>query len=93
MDEMSRNEIIHAKGFNMNDGSGYYSDAVPAEYRKIKVGVKNLDDAVLNLGSIRQALPTHCYTNKATILKALAEYDLKELRNISNFYYNINGIY
>lgn len=90
---MSRNEIIHAKGFNMNDGSGYYSDAVPAEYRKIKVGVKNLDDAVLNLGSIRQALPTHCYTNKATILKALAEYDLKELRNISNFYYNINGIY
>ena len=93
MDEMSRNEVIHAKGFNMNSGSGYYSDAVPAEYRKIKVGVKNLDDAVLNLGSIRQALPTHCYTNKATILKALAEYDLKELRNISNFYYNINGIY
>ena len=76
-----------------NDGNGYYSEAVPAEYRKVKVGVKNLDDAVLNLGSIKQALGPHGYTNKAVVFKALADHDLQELRNISNFYYNINGIY
>ena len=76
-----------------NDGNSYYSEAIPAEYRKVKVGVKNLDDAVLNLGSIKQALGPHGYTNKAVVFKALADHDLQELRNISNFYYNINGIY
>ena len=92
--EMSRNEIIHAKGFNMSDNnSKYYSEAVPAEYKRIKVGVKNLDDAVLNLGSIKTSLPGRGYTNKGVIYKALADNDLDELRNISNFYYNINGIY
>jgi len=92
--EISRNEIIHAKGFNMNNNSNeYYSDAIPTEYKKIKVGVKNLDDAVLNLGSISASLPTRGYANKKTILTALADNDLEELRNISNFYYNISGIY
>jgi hypothetical protein len=77
LEELSRNEIIHAKGFNMrNDGNSYYSEAVPAEYRKVKVGVKNLDDAVLNLGSIKQALGPHGYTNKAVVFKALADHDL-----------------
>lgn len=91
---MSRSEVIHAKGFNMNDnGDKYYSEAVPTEYKRIKVGVKNLDDAVLNLGSIKASLPGHGYTQKATILRALADNDLTELRNISNFYYNMNGIF
>lgn len=91
---MSRSEVIHAKGFNMLDNSEkYYSEAVPTEYKRIKVGVKNLDDAVLNLGSIKASLPGHGYAQKGTILKALADNDLTELRNISNFYYNMNGIY
>ncbi len=92
--EMSRNDIIHSKGFNMNDNScQYYSDAVPNEYKRIKVGVKSLDDAVLNFGSMKTSLPGHGYTNKGAIFKALADNDLTELRNISNFYYNVNGIY
>lgn len=91
---MSRNEVIHAKGFNMNDNPDkYYSEAIPTEYKRIKVGVKNLDDAVLNLGSIKTSLSERIYTNKGVIYKALADNDLAELRNISNFYYNINGIY
>ena len=77
----------------LNNGEKYYSEAVPTEYKRIKVGVKNLDDAVLNLGSIKASLPGHGYTQKGTILKALADNDLTELRNISNFYYNMNGIY
>ena len=91
---MSRNEVIHAKGFNMNDNrTDYYSDAIPTEYKKIKVGVKNLDDAVLNLGSIKSSLPGRGYANKKLIMTALADNNLEELRNISNFYYNISGIY
>ena len=78
----------------MNDNScQYYSDAVPNEYKRIKVGVKSLDDAVLNFGSMKTSLPGHGYTNKGAIFKALADNDLTELRNISNFYYNVNGIY
>ena len=71
----------------------YYSDAIPTEYKKIKVGVKNLDDAVLNLGSIKSSLPGRGYANKKLIMTALADNNLEELRNISNFYYNISGIY
>jgi len=33
------------------------------------------------------------YTKKKTVYMALAENDSNELRNISNFYYNVNGIY
>ena len=63
------------------------------EFKRIKVGVKNLEDAVLSLGGMSKALPRHGYLNKGTIYKAMAENDLNEMRNISNFYYNINGIY
>ena len=38
-------------------------------------------------------MPTHCYTNKKFIFDAIARNDVKELRAISNFYYNLNGIY
>jgi hypothetical protein len=93
-EELSRNDIIHAKGFNMQSNtSEYYSDAIPTEYKKIKVGVKNLDDAVLNLGTIKSSLPGRGYANKKTILTALADNNLEELRNISNFYYNVSGMY
>jgi hypothetical protein len=83
---MTRNDFIHSKGFDMNND-------IPVEYRKIKVGVKNVEDATLNLGSIKNSLPTYQYTNKRYIYKALAENNIEELRNISNFYYNINGMY
>ena len=64
-----------------------------AEFKRIKVGVKQLEDAVLNMSSLRQALPRHGYLNKGTVLKAIAQNDITEMRNISNFYYNISGIY
>ena len=92
--ELDKNELIHAKGFNLLDNSAsYYSEAIPNEYKRIKVGVKSLDDAVLNLGSLKTSLPGNGYTNKKAIFKALADNDLEELRNISNFYYNVSGMY
>ena len=52
-----------------------------------------MEDAVLELGSVNQSLPTHSYTKKKVIYNAIATNDLEEMRNISNFYYNISGIY
>jgi hypothetical protein len=43
----------------------------PTEYGKIKVGVKSLDDATINLGAIATANKN--LANKPLILKALAE--------------------
>ena len=87
---ISRAEEIHSKGFDLHDYSNYDPTT---EFKKIKVGVKTLDDAVLNLGSLKSSLPTNNYTRKGYIYKALADNDVKELRNISNFYYNLNGMY
>lgn len=87
---MERKETIHAKGFDMINNR---LEEIPNEYKRIKVGVKSLEDAVLNLGSLNASLPAHGYAKKGTIIRALADNDLTELRNISNFYYNLNGIY
>lgn len=91
---MTRNEQIHQKGFDMVNRT-FAAPGAPLEtdYKKIKVGVKQLEDAILNLGSIPQNLPMHSYTKKSTVYKALADRNIEELRNISNFFYNINGIY
>ena len=39
-------EEIHAKGFNITDGPA-------TDYNKIKIGVKTVQDAVLELGTFR----------------------------------------
>lgn len=83
---MNRQEAIHSKGFNMG-----HLDGGIVDYGKIKVGVKNLDDAVLNLGSLKTA--ERAYTDKAMILKALADRDCGQLRAISKYYFATSGIY
>lgn len=67
--------------------------AVDTDFKKIKVGVKQLDDATLNLSSLEQVCKGHNYGKKGYIMKCIAENNIPELRNISNFYYNLNGIY
>ena len=97
-----RNRIdeIKAKGFNIMQGSvdtdyregntGY--QAAPAiDFGRIKVGAKTLDDAVLNLGTFRKVNPR--LADKATIIRAIDNYDLKTMREISDFFYKTSGIY
>ncbi|MDD7756453.1 MAG: hypothetical protein PUJ51_18355 [Clostridiales bacterium] len=51
MDTQDRAEQIHAKGFDLYGGRYNYNYNDPIDYgRKIKVGTKTLDDAVLKLG-------------------------------------------
>ena len=64
------------------------------EYKKIKVGLKTLDDAVVDLGLVKNNLPkTLPFGNKAIFYKALAENDYKILREFSRFFYKSDGIY
>lgn len=70
-----------------------YRTSIPSEYKSIKVGVKKLEDAVLDLGSLKNYLKGRRYVSKKDVLKALANNDIKEMRNISNFFYNVSGIY
>ena len=85
----NRQEEIRSKGFDMiNSRRGYEG---PIDYGKIKVGTKTLDDAVLNLGSMPKI--RHDFGNKAFILQAISERNLHLIREISNYFYNTNGIY
>ena len=60
-------------------------------YGKMKVGLKTLDDAVLDLGSLKK-LDRNIY-NKEIIYKALVDKDVLALRQISNSFYISSGIY
>lgn len=77
-------EDIHAKGFDISNGPA-------TDYNKIKIGVKTVQDAVLELGSYRYGKKE--FVNKAQVMKALAEKDMRALRAISNYFYRTDGIY
>ena len=57
----------------------------------MKVGVKQLEDAILELGVLRQARLPFC--NKRDIMQAIVTRDYPKLRLISDFFYAASGIY
>ena len=93
----NRIEEIKAKGFNIvtprdinhTQSSGYQEPIT--DFNKIKIGAKNLDDAVIKLGDLRRINPR--LADKGTVLKAIDTYDLKAMRDISDFFYKTSGIY
>ena len=87
---------IKKKGFNMigtedyqipNQASGY----VPIDFAKIKIGVKSISDAILKLGDLRKVNPQ--LADKQQVLRAIYYNDLDKMRDISNYFYKISGIY
>ena len=63
---------IKSKGFNipLADDTDVYSQAHgPVDFAKIKVGAKQLSDAVVTLGDLRKANPR--LADKATVLPRL----------------------
>ena len=95
--KMTRSDEVHSKGFDLFGNTYSLQDAEkledPMAYRQMKVGVKKLDDAVLNLGTYNQGLPRYNGISKGMILQALANNDLAELRRISNLFYSVSGMY
>ena len=94
----NRIEDIHNKGFNImtpkdtnhTQPSGYQGLPI-IDFNKIKVGAKTLDDAILKFGDYKNINPR--LADKATILRAIHTYDLKTMREVSDFFYKISGIY
>jgi hypothetical protein len=94
----NRVEEIKSKGFNIIQGrqdtdyetvAGYMGNNL--EFNKIRVGAKMLEDAVLDLGDLKKINPR--LANKENVLKAINSYDLKTMREISDFFYRTSGIY
>jgi hypothetical protein len=61
------------------------------DFSKIRIGLQTLDDAILDLGSLKKANRT--YGDKNAILRALATSDYATLREASNYFYETSGIY
>lgn len=65
----------------------------PVKYNKIKVGTKNLKDAVLNISDLGPQYPASANISKKSVYQAIVSKDYAEMRRISNLYYSLNGIY
>ena len=82
-----KQDVIHEKGFDLFDFSRSIQDKVPedaqTEYAKIKVGVKQLEDAILELGTLKTTKLPFC--NKKDIIQAIITRDYRKLRMISDF--------
>ena len=90
----SRKETIYSKGFDMlRGGREIELRTLDNEFKKIKVGVKNLDDAVLELGSLRKILPRAPFGDKRALYRAIMNNDYVTLREFSRFFYKTSGIY
>jgi len=98
-----RNEEIKAKGFDIIHGrnmdttyheghTGYQSQPKPSiDYNKIKIGAKTLEDAIIDIGILKKVNPR--LADKEFVLKAIYSYDLVTMREISDFFYKVSGIY
>jgi hypothetical protein len=88
-----RHSAYESRDFNMNLSN---SDSLPIneqgmiDYSKIKMGIKTLEDAVIDYPLKRV---NRNFTDKETILRALQHGDATNLKQISKFYYRISGIY
>lgn len=61
------------------------------EFAKLRVGSKTLDDATLDLGSLKKV--DRALTDKNQIITAINNRDYAFMKNVSNFFYETSGIY
>ena len=90
----NRVEEIKAKGFDLVNGSLVQTPSetyTPVDYSKMKVGLRTIEDAVINLGSYKKVSPQ--YADKEYVLKAIRDGNLVVLRAISDYYYKTSIIY
>lgn len=87
---------IKAKGFNVAEGVRQ-PDPQPnfntpvLDFNRIKVGAKTLEDAVFSLSDLKKS--NSRLADKQTILKAISDNDIDTMREASDFFFKISGIY
>ena len=74
-----------------NDTRDPYETYVPTDFSKIKVGLQTLQDATIDVGIYKRISPQ--LADKKNILKAISQNDLETMRDVSNFFYRVSGIY
>lgn len=91
----NRADLIHEKGFNIAESEERYRIGISNEFGKIKVNTKTLEDAILNLGSFKkyQNKSKPNLTNKGYIYDCINNNRFKEMREISQHFVKISGIY
>ena len=93
---INRKEAIKRKGFNMPladsaSNSDIQNSSTPIDFTKIKIGVKTLEDAILDLGDYQKV--DKRFTRKEAILRSLYDNNYEEMREISKFFFETSGIY
>ena len=88
--------LIKEKGFNMvstedNQIPNENGEFIPIDFTKIRIGAKSASDALLKLGDFRKINPD--LANKENVLRAIHYCDYQKMRQISNYFYKISGIY
>jgi hypothetical protein len=91
--EESKFKNLHITTNQVNAEPQYtgYQGMPAVDFSKIRVGAKVLDDAILTLGTYKKVNPN--FANKINVLKAIQDYDLKTMREISRYFYRTSGIY
>ena len=90
----NRMEAIKKKGFAMGPAEQQTLDYEKpiADFSKIKVGVKTLEDALVENVGIYKKVNSHL-ANKETVLRAINDLDYNLMREISDFFFKTSGIY
>ena len=87
----TRNFNIVANQIDAEPKSTGYQEPPSIDFAKIRMGAKTVDDAIYTLGDLKKVNP-RC-ADKHYVLKAIATYDVKAMREISDFFFKISGIY
>lgn len=66
-------------------------DMAPRDYAKMRVGIRTVDNALVNLGTYKKVNPN--YGDKGFVLNAIYRHDYKTLREISEYFFESSGIY
>ena len=80
----------------LNEGISRYQELEedpfePIDFAKMRVGLRTVDDVLINLGSYKKVNAN--YGNKNFVLNAIYKNDYATLREISNYFYESSGIY
>lgn len=76
----------------INDENDTYEEEYQSlDFSKMKVGLRKVDNALINLGSYQKVNKN--YGNKTYVLDAINKHDYNTMREISKFFYESSGIY
>lgn len=87
----NRMKAIKEKGFKMDFNDPDIDTYAPVDFSKIRIGLKTVQDAVLNTGTLKKA--NSKLADKNTVLTAIQDNDYQTMQEISTFFYKTNGIY